>query len=111
MYVFLFVQSYRWGRDIENTRMGSKVMPLANLHRYTESTLCMCSPFSHLSFDVSTTHVDTISRVKFTFTQTLLVGGAALKMRMKLGLTLSSRFAQQKFMVVIQCTFPQFADG
>ena len=34
---------------------------------------CMCSPFSHLSIDVSTTHIDTISRVKFTFAKTLLM--------------------------------------
>ena len=30
----------------------------------------MCSLFSHLSIDVSTAHVDTISVVKFTFAQT-----------------------------------------
>ena len=35
----------------------------------------MCSSFSHLSIDVSTAHVDTISLVKFTFAQTLLLGG------------------------------------
>ena len=38
-------------------------------------TPCMFSPFSHLSIDVSTAHVDTISLVKFTFAQTLLIGG------------------------------------
>ena len=53
----------------------------------------MCSPFSHLSIDVSTAHVDTISLAKFTFAQTLLIGeakwsGEALKMRSKSGLTL-----------------------
>ena len=35
----------------------------------TESTPCMCSPFSHLSIDVSTTHVDAISLVKYSFAQ------------------------------------------
>ena len=35
----------------------------------------MCSPFSHLSMDVSIAHVDTISLVKFAFAQTLLIGG------------------------------------
>ena len=60
--------------------MGSKVMPLANFQRATvggkiKPTPCMCSPFSHLSIDVSTAHVATISLVKFTFAQTLLIGG------------------------------------
>ena len=34
----------------------------------------MCSAFSHLSIDVSTTHLGTTSRVKFTFAHTLLIG-------------------------------------
>ena len=58
--------------------MGSKVMPLANFHRNCwgkiKLTPCMCSPFSHLSIDVSTAHVDTISLVIFTFAKTLLIG-------------------------------------
>ena len=33
----------------------------------TESKTSMCSPFLNLSFDVSTTHVDTIFRAKLTF--------------------------------------------
>ena len=64
---------------MRNTRMGSKVMPLANFQLTVggkiKLTPCMCSPFSHLSIDVSTAHVDTISLVKFTFAQTLLIGG------------------------------------
>ena len=49
---------------------------------------------SQLSTNVSTTHEDTISRVKFTFAQNLLIGGQAkylgeaLKKRLKSGLTL-----------------------
>ena len=58
------------GRDqnwlIFTATVGGKIKP----------TPCMCSPFSHLSIDVSTAHVvDTISLVKFTFAQTLLIGG------------------------------------
>ena len=73
-------------------------MPPVNFHskckREEPTRPCMCSPFSHLSIDVSTAHVDTISRVKFTFAQTLIIGGyakwleEALKMRTKSGLTL-----------------------
>ena len=56
-------------------------MPLANFHATVggkiKPTPYMCSPFSHLSIDVSLAHVhvDTISLVKFTFAQTLLIGG------------------------------------
>ena len=82
----------------------------------------MYSPFSHLSFDVSTAHEYTIYRVNFTFVQTLNSLGEALEMRMKSGLTLRltlySADVQRTFMltyvlfmVVIQCPFPKFADG
>ena len=55
--------------------MGSKVMPLANLQRncWREDKTHALYVFSHLSIDVSTAHVDTISLVKFA--QTLLIGG------------------------------------
>ena len=83
----------------------------------------MCSPFSLLSINVSTAHVDTVYLVKFTFAQTLLIGGLAkwlgeaLKMRLKSGLTLrlshylaeviwTFRLTYVLFMLVIQCHFP-----
>ena len=64
--------------EFNNTRMGSKVMPLANFHRncWREDKTHAWYVFSILSpLYVSTAHVDTISLVKFTFAQTLLIGG------------------------------------
>ena len=62
----------------ENTRMGSKVMPMAlftaAVNASTKFKPCTCSPLSDLSKDVQTKHVDTISRSEVTFAQTLLVG-------------------------------------
>ena len=48
--------------------MGSNVMPPAHHHFKLKDRMSsfMCSPFLHLSYDVSTVHVGTISRVKFT---------------------------------------------
>ena len=53
-------------------------MPLANFHsncwREDKTHALYVFSFSHLSIDVSTAHVDTMSLMKFTFAQTLLIG-------------------------------------
>ena len=75
MFIVILLLFHLESWDRCDTRMGSKVMPLANFNRncWREDKTHALYVFS--SIDVSTAHVDTISLVKFTFAQTLLIGG------------------------------------
>ena len=114
------------------TKMGSKVMPLANFHRncsredktHTLYVFSILSPFNRC---INCTCRHNISREIYFCTNptnrrlSKMVGRSALKMRSKSGLTLrlahylaevqrTFMLTYVLFMLVIQCLFPQFAD-